>query len=177
MATHKVRVIVPQREGFQGVYAAGKFWPSADGEQEVEVDDAQLQTLAARPGIVVLKDGKPVKASSTAPSRVNSVSLSADELAVVEEYREKRAKDPKLAQKYGTDATAALVKPTGESQEDAEARALAESASGGSNSAQAPLDHRDILLGQKTGGMVGAQGETTRGEQKPRSNEDLKPKK
>lgn len=179
MATHKIRVVVPQREGYPGVFAVGRLWTPEGNDTEVEVDDAQLQALAARPGIVVLQDGKPVKAAQAPASRIGQVALSADEIAMVEEYRAHRARDPNIARKYGVGGQhqGALMQPTGESTEDATNRALAESAAGG-QSAQAPLDHRDILMGQQTGGTATGGGrESTKGEQKPRSNEDLKPKK
>lgn len=168
MATHKIRVVVPPREGHPGTWAAGKLWTPANNETEVEVTDQELHNLASRAGIVVLQNGKPVRASAAPAARLHTMQLTADELRVVEEYRARKPESPQQQ-------SAVQVKATGESVEDAEQRALAE-ASGGSFGGQSPLQDRSILMGQQTAGGHGLATEDTSAEQKPTSNNDLKSK-
>lgn len=142
---HKVTVTVPERAGHNGMWGGGQFWPTGTTEG-VELNDAQLQNLAARKGLIVQVGGKTVTADRPAPTAHHMEALTSDELGALQEYREKRSRDPKLAEKYGVE-DAGVVK-TKESAEDAETRALQAGGGGGVGPGDMrPLENREVLMG------------------------------
>lgn len=163
---HKVRVVVPPREGHPGTWAAGRLWTPDMASEEQDVTDEQLAILAARNGIVVLQNGKPVKATAAPASRIHNAQLTAEEMQLVEDHRARRNDGGQQAQ----GRPGIQVKATGESAEDATARALAEANVGGIT-AQTPLDNREILMGQQQAGGHGFTGDATSGKQRPDNDE------
>lgn len=95
MSKHLVTVIAPHHEGHTHMWAGGQRWPSGPSEGEVTSDE--LEIIAAKPGFVVLKDGKPYK-----PSRVVAtpqvVTVTAEERELLERARSQKSDEPRQSQ-------------------------------------------------------------------------------
>jgi phage major head subunit gpT-like protein len=96
---HRVLVVArPLGPDYPGVWSAGRFWQAGEN-QEVEVSDDELAILAARPNLTVIENGQVVKTKPPPPAQDVSI-LTRDELNALEEYRQNRALDPKVAEKF-----------------------------------------------------------------------------
>lgn len=136
----KVTVIVPPREGgFNGWWAAGKRWEPGQYDN-VELEDHEIANLARRPGVLVLMGGKTVKPDESAPSNLQTIQVTGDELQAVEQFRREQAKKQ-------TNTSVGYVVGDKEDREDAVSRARAEVTTSISG-ADTPLMDRDVLRGQ-----------------------------
>lgn len=145
--TQKVTVIVPERPGYPGIWSAGRHWASGE-HADVEVTADELQSLASRQGIIVQQGGKTIRMQS-AGGATTPANLTADELQVLEQYRADRHAKA-LADQQQTEPSFSKTK---ESTEDAVARAARETAPSPGAHADAPAEHREVLLGDKPAGV------------------------
>lgn len=138
--THKATVVVAAREGGHGGwYDGGRFWRSGE-QHEAELTEEEINSLARRPGVVVIVNGKPVKPTDKVGPSTTAVPLTSDELAVVEEHRRKRATMAEAEE---------AASSSGGGLEFAD-KAPSSSSSGGAvgMTADTPLQDADILRGK-----------------------------
>lgn len=137
--TRTATVIVPPREGFNGVYAAGRHWPAAQHEG-VELTDEEIANLARRPGVVVLIGGKVAQVDPNATS-TTAVQVTPDEQLALEEFR--RNRDRMLQAQTASGPGYKLEKAD---RDEAVQQAIAQT-SASPALAQAPLQNREVLHG------------------------------
>lgn len=118
MSKKTATVIVAKREGgFKGWFHGGKFW--AEGKTTAELTEAEMNGLAARPGIVVLVDGdqwEPTEA--TAGTATTTMELSADEAKALAEYRTfRKGQAERTAASQAAEARASATPPQDEPPE------------------------------------------------------------
>jgi hypothetical protein len=145
---HKATVIVAPREGFGGWWSAGRQWTSGQHEN-VELDENAINTLASRPGVIVLVGGKQVEAPEKATgTQLQNASLTDDEMQALEKYRAERAKLQRQAE-HAQEGPG--LKFTGDKKSGAVDRAIAGAGTAGATgglTADTPLQNADILRGE-----------------------------